>query len=184
MDPDSRALQGGGDYLELGCGVAGRMLTLLQAFPRLRGVGVELSSDLAAEARRRAGELEVADRFEVVEQDAGDFDRSASFDFGFWSQFFFPAPARAGALAALFRAMRPGGVVWAPLVADFDAIAAEPSSAEARDYAMRRILLQSWEIPERDFPALTAEFQTAGFVDVTRTGGGSQGPARLRARRP
>ena len=184
VDPDSLALQGGGDYLELGCGVAGRMLTLLQAFPELRGVGVELSADLAAEARRRARELGVADRIEVIEQDAGEFDRPVSFDFGFWSQFFFPTPARAGALRALFRALRPGGIAWAPLVTDFDAIEAEPFGADAREYAVRRILLQSWGIPERDFPALAAEFEAAGFVDVTRTGGGSQGPVRLRARRP
>lgn len=184
LDPDARAMQAGADYLELGCGVAGRMLTLLRAFPALRGVGVELSADLAAEARRRAQQLGLADRFEVVEQDAGRVDRPAGFDFGFWSQFFFPADARAGALAALFRALRPGGVAWAPLITDFEANAADPDRPEARGYALRRVLLESWGVPERTFPDLKAEFESAGFVEVTQTGGGSQGPLRVRAVRP
>ena len=184
LDPDAGAMQAGADYLELGCGVAGRMLTTLQAFPMLRGVGVELSADLVAEARRRAQQLRLADRFEVVEADAGEFYRPAGFDFGFWSQFFFPSGARAAALAALFRALRPGGVAWAPLVTDFEANAADPDRAEARSYVLRRVLLESWGVPERTFPDLKSEFESAGFVDVTRTGGGSQGPVRLRAVRP
>ena len=59
-------LHDGDRHLELGCGVAGRILCVLQAFPTLTAVGVELTPDLAAEAARRAVSLGVADRFEVV----------------------------------------------------------------------------------------------------------------------
>lgn len=89
-------------YLELGCGVAGNTLSMLQAFPQLTAVGVELSDDLADEAQRRATELGLQDRFTVVRGDAADFDDSEPFDIGFWSQFFFPEPSRSAALSICF----------------------------------------------------------------------------------
>ena len=46
-------LRSGGSLLELGCGVAGRVLVMLQAIPAMQAVGIELSADLAAVAVRR-----------------------------------------------------------------------------------------------------------------------------------
>ena len=70
----------GDRHLELGCGVAGRILCVLQAFPTLTAVGVELAPDLAAEAERRAAALGVADRFEVVCADATTVRLDGTFD--------------------------------------------------------------------------------------------------------
>jgi hypothetical protein len=56
-DADRAAMTSGGRLLELGCGVAGRVLTTLRAMPSLTAVGIELSPDLAAEAQRRALDL-------------------------------------------------------------------------------------------------------------------------------
>ncbi|GAB3764310.1 class I SAM-dependent methyltransferase [Nocardioides ginsengisegetis] len=181
-DPDQEVLRAGGTALELGCGVAGRILTMLRAVPGMTAVGVELDPALAAEARRRAEELGVADRFEVVVGDAADFDRPASFDRAQWSQFFFPAPARAGALAALHRALRPGGVAVAPVFGDADAIAAEPRGVEARYAATFGILLASWGVPVRTGEELVAEFEAAGFTDVGVVP--APGIQRVRAVRP
>lgn len=72
-------LSAGERHLELGCGLAGRILCLLQAYPAMTAVGVERAPDLAAEARRRAERLGVADRFVVVVSDATSVDVGTGF---------------------------------------------------------------------------------------------------------
>jgi protein-L-isoaspartate O-methyltransferase len=180
-DPDVAPLAAGGMLLELGCGVAGRVLTMLQALPEMRAVGVELSDDLADEARRRAEALGVADRFEVVCADAATFSRPGAFDAAFWSQFFFPEPARTSALQTLFDSLRSGGLAQAPLLGDDEA---DVDVAETRYRAVFRMILAGWGVPDRDRDGLAAEFEDAGFVDIRFVGGGAAGPARLVARRP
>jgi hypothetical protein len=180
-DPDVAALAAGGVLLELGCGVAGRLLTMLQALPAMRAVGVELAEDLATEARRRAEALGVADRFEIVCCDAADFRRPEAFDVGFWSQFFFPSHARPAALHTLFESVRPGGTVQATLLGDETAA---PRGPEGRHRALFRMILEGWGVPDRDPDTLAAELTTAGFVDARLVGGTAAGPARLVARRP
>lgn len=183
-DDDLGRLASGGLLLELGCGVAGRVLTMLQALPEARAVGVELSDDLAGEAQRRAQALGVDDRFEVVCADAATFSRPDTFDVAFWSQFFFPESARPGALRTLFTSLRSGGVAQAPLLGDDAALGTEDPRPEAQDRAVFRVILDGWGIPDRDRDGLAAEFETAGFVDVRYVGGGSAGPLRLVARKP
>jgi hypothetical protein len=183
-DPDAAALVAGGRLLELGCGVAGRALTMLQALPTMTAVGVELSDDLADEARRRADALGVSDRFEVVCSDAATFSRPGAFDVAFWSQFFFSEDARPGALHTLFTSLRPGGVAQAPLLGDEAALRTDARGPEARHRAVFRMILDGWGVPDRDQDGLAAEFADAGFVDVRYVGGGAAGPLRLVARRP
>lgn len=164
--PVRSRLEQGGRLLEAGCGVAGQLLSLIQAFPRLEAVGVELADDLADEAERRAGELGVADRFTVVRGDVAEVAlEEETFDFAHWSQFFFPTPARLPALRAVHRALRPGGFVYAPLPFPFETMAAEPEGADAQDYTLFRVILSSWGIPERDESGLAAEMVDAGFVN-------------------
>jgi hypothetical protein len=119
-------------------------LTLLQALPKLRAVGVELDPDLADEARRRAAELGVADRVEIITGDATTFISDPHFDFGIWSQWFFPTATRPGALATLFAYVRRGGAVRAPVFGLHDQIARDPTGKQARSYAVDRIMLDAW----------------------------------------
>jgi hypothetical protein len=173
-DPDRARMADGGRLLEFGCGVAGRVLTTLRAMPRLSAVGVELSPVLAEEATRRARDLGLADRFRVVCVDAADFSDTEAFDFGFWSQFFFPASSRQAALRAMWSALRPGATLHAPVGADVAAIQADPTSSAARDYALWRVVLDSWGVPERSAQSLAEEIAHAGFIDtrvVERPGG-------------
>ena len=183
-DADVAPLAAGGLLLELGCGVAGRVLTMLQALPGMRAVGVELSADLAEEASRRAEALGVSDRFEVVESDAADFTRPETFDVAFWSQFFFPDDARPGALRTLFTSLRSGGVAQAPLLGDDEALRTDHPGPEARERAVMRVILDGWGVPDRDRDGLAAEFAAAGFTDLRYVGGGAAGPLRLVARKP
>ncbi|MGX5772562.1 methyltransferase domain-containing protein [Microbacterium trichothecenolyticum] len=157
----------GGRHLELGCGVAGRMLTVLQAMPRLHAVGVELDPALAEEARRRASDLGIRDRIEIVTGDATTYRTDEPFDFGFWSQWFFPTPTREAALASLFANVRSGGVVRSPVFGDHGRMADDPHGDEARQYSLNRVMLDGWGVPERTPEQLKAEFEDAGFIDVT-----------------
>jgi hypothetical protein len=181
-DPDNDALRAGGRSLELGCGVAGRILMMLQAVPEMTATGVELAEDLADEARRRAELLGVADRFEVVCADAATFHRPDSFVSGTWSQFFFPEESRAPALATLRASVRSGAPVFAPLLGDGAAVAADPKGVEARGRAVFRVILGAWGVPDRTPDELVAEFTDAGFADARVVDAG--GLPRVRAVRP
>jgi ubiquinone/menaquinone biosynthesis C-methylase UbiE len=159
-----RRASAGARYLELGCGLAGGMLTELQMFPAMTATGVELAADLVAEAQARAEQLGVADRVEWVVGDAAQFDRPDSYDLCFWSQFFFPSPTRAAALATAARCLRPGGMLGAPVRARPDA---EPTSDEVLDYLLDDVLFAGWGIPERSDQELIEEVAEAGFVEVS-----------------
>jgi len=182
-DPDRAGMADGGRLLELGCGVAGRLLTTLRAMPKLTAVGIELTDDLAAEAVHRAQQLGLADRVEIICVDAAEYRTDEPFDFGFWSQFFFPSSTREAALETLMACVRPGGFIQAPLGPDFDKLKSDPDGPLARDFAIWRTVLDAWGVPERDPDALIAEFETAGFVDVAMTKNEGAGP-RVRATRP
>jgi SAM-dependent methyltransferase len=182
-DPAYDVLRSGGSLLELGCGVAGRVLVMLQAIPEMTAVGIELSPDLAAEAVRRREALGLSDRFEVVTTDAAAFDRPDGFDRGYWSQFFFAEASRGPALDTMHRCLRRGGVVEAPLLGDPDELAAEPRGRTARERAVFRVVLGSWGVPDRSAEELVAELEGHGFVDV-EAGRGPFGNWRVRGRRP
>jgi 2-polyprenyl-3-methyl-5-hydroxy-6-metoxy-1,4-benzoquinol methylase len=171
-DPDRADLITGCHVLELGCGVAGRILTMMRAAPGLTAVGVELSQDLAAEASRRADELGLTERFTVVCADAAQFSTDERFDRVFWSQFFFPTSSRAAALATARRHLRSGGRLQAPVATD------DPGDR------LFRVLLASWGIPLRSADELAAEIGDAGFTHVELVGAGTPGPTSVRAVRP
>lgn len=162
----TQLLENGGRYLELGCGTAGAMAATLQLHPHVSAVGVELSDDLVRIARGRAERLGLTDRMEVIHGDAADFDESDAFDFGFWSQFFFPEATRAGALATLLRSVRSGGAVMAPLMGDPVTSVEQLQTDDGREHAVDLVLHGSWGIPIRSPEELHAEFEAAGFVDA------------------
>jgi SAM-dependent methyltransferase len=165
-EPLIERLRVGGRYLELGCGVAGNLCALLQSFPGISAVGVELSEELAAEARRRSEVLGIADRLEVVCADATQVDWPETFDMAFWSQMFFPADTRAAALAAAYRCLRPGGMVMAPAIGMQEVLEHDRHSDEGRELALDRVIHAAWGVPVRPVEDLLVEVTDAGFVDV------------------
>jgi SAM-dependent methyltransferase len=158
------ALEQGGRLLELGCGVASRLTALLRAFPTATAVGVELAPDLVAYGRARAEQVGVADRLELVVADARSYQPEGLFDLVGWSQFFFPEPARAGALATALGALRPDGWVTMPVV--WDGTVHPQGSPEQQELAVERLALDLWDVPVRSTAEVLAEVAAAGFVDV------------------
>jgi len=156
-------LAAGGRYLELGCGVGGGLLSLLRVYPTVTAVGVDIAGDVLAEAQRRAGALGVADRVELRRGDAVDLDVRDEFDVVFWSQFFFPSPSRPATLQVALRALKPGGLLMAPLLADPPETAEAFHAAEGQAYTVDRVAYSTWDVPVISAQALQEEVETAGF---------------------
>ncbi|SDS86311.1 SAM-dependent methyltransferase [Microlunatus soli] len=104
-------LAAGGPLIDAGSGVGGALLTTLTMFDTLRAVGVEFVPEVAAELRSRAEAAGVGDRVEIRAVDARSLSDVETFAVAFWAHEFFAAEARAETLAALFRALQPGGLI-------------------------------------------------------------------------
>ncbi|WP_305789712.1 class I SAM-dependent methyltransferase [Symbioplanes lichenis] len=164
--PEVRDLvHGDARYLELGCGLSGALLSLLQLYPKLTAVAVDLAADLVARARAQSEALGVSDRVRFEVGDAAEFTDDEPFDLAFWSQFFYPARWRERTLANAYARLRPGGWLAAPaLIVDGDQLAAP-------DAALNALMVSAWDVPVRTAAGLVAELEAAGFVDATaRTG--------------
>jgi SAM-dependent methyltransferase len=108
--------QAGGRHLEAGCGVGNNLFQIITAFPKATAVGIEIDQLTADEAKRRADFFDVSNRVEIRQMDVCKLTDEAAFDTAQWSQFFFPAPSRSGALKAVYEAVKPGGYVFMPLL--------------------------------------------------------------------
>jgi ubiquinone/menaquinone biosynthesis C-methylase UbiE len=111
-----RLWQTGATHLEVGCGVGNTLFQILTTYPKVTAVGVEIEAETANEAGRRADILSINDRVEIKQMDACALTESNVFDTAQWSQMFFPKPHRAAVLQMLFRAIKPGGYVFMPIL--------------------------------------------------------------------
>jgi SAM-dependent methyltransferase len=167
-----------GRFLDAGCGVATTALTLARIYPESRVVGIDVVPAVIAEAEVRAETLGVADRAEFRCVDAQEFEADNSFDAAFWAQPFFPESARAGTLAAIRRALRPGGLLV------LQEMAVEPTNPAALPgYTLRRLTARSTgHLYGTTAEALIVEAEAAGFelVRIAR----SEGDRYVIMRRP
>jgi hypothetical protein len=108
----------------------------------------------------------VADRFEVICADATTVRPDSFFDVAFWSQFFFPAASRAGTLATAYQALRPGGMLLAPLLGDPSVAESDPHGSSTQSLSLARAVHGLWGVPDRSPEALVQEVADSGFVDV------------------
>ena len=153
----------GARHLELGCGVGGGILSILNTNPNVTAVGVELEAGLLAVARTRAEALGVTDRVEWRHGDARDIADEAAFDRVAWSQYYFPADTRAATLEAAYRALKPGGYLLASMLPDPPPSDAEANGPVARAYAITRLMYGAWGIPVRTANELRAEAEQVGL---------------------
>ena len=160
--------EGGARHLEIGCGAANALLSVLATHPRLSAVGLEIDGGTVAEARRRAEELGVADRFELRHADARELEEQVSFDTAQWSQQFFPAEGRREVLSRAFRALKPGGYLYATMFGEAPETVEALREPAGRSYALDRLMYGSWGVPVRSAEELRVELEAAGF-EVVRT---------------
>ncbi|MEV4343583.1 class I SAM-dependent methyltransferase [Actinoplanes sp. NPDC049596] len=157
--PEFTEVLAGGRYLDVGCGVAGFLLSCASMYPTMHGVGVEVVATVAAEAQRRAEDIGVADRVEIRCMDARAMADTAAFGCAFWAQPFFPEAVRADTLAAIRRALEPG----APLV--MQEMERPPDDPDERiAFALRGLVFSGWDVPfARSAEDLAAEAVEVGF---------------------
>ncbi|MCU0669146.1 MAG: class I SAM-dependent methyltransferase [Myxococcota bacterium] len=103
------ALERGIDVLDVGCGSGRALNTMAAAFPRSRFVGYDLSSEAIVSARVEARERGLANAsFEV--RDVADLNDEARFDLVTAFDAIHDQARPGDVLAAVARALRPGGV--------------------------------------------------------------------------
>ncbi|MEE1939647.1 class I SAM-dependent methyltransferase [Streptomyces sp. TRM 70361] len=156
-------LEQGGPLLDVGSGVGGALLTTLTLFDGLRAVGVETVPEVAAELGRRARDAGVADRVDVRTADARVLRDESIFTVSYWAQVFFPAEARADTLAAIFRALRPDGLLLVQELFPPESGPEEPSTRTRLDRLFYRQQHIAWGMSAED---LAAEGHAAGFRDT------------------
>ncbi|MGV9504048.1 SAM-dependent methyltransferase [Streptomyces tendae] len=156
-------LAAGGTLLDVGSGVGGALLTTLTMFPQLRAVGVERADDVVKELRRRAEAAGVASRVELRCADARELSDEAVCEVAYWAQAFFPRDARASTLAAVRRALVPGGLL---MVQELTPSAQDTPEAQLHS-ALDALVAESRGVhPVRTAEELAAELRAGGFEDV------------------
>ena len=104
------ALERGIDLLDVGCGTGAILCELGRLFPRSRLLGIDLSVEAIAEARRAASALRLRNvRFE--ERDAAQLPPEPHYDAVTAFRVIHRQPEPERVLAALARALRPSGVL-------------------------------------------------------------------------
>jgi 2-polyprenyl-3-methyl-5-hydroxy-6-metoxy-1,4-benzoquinol methylase len=156
----------GARYLEMGCGVAGGLLCLLQAYPALIAVGVDISEDVLDEAQRQASTLGVTERVNFVQSDVRNLVAREEYDVVFWSQFYFPTASRADALRVAMQALTPEGFLMAPLFEEPLTTRENIRSEEGKRFVLNRLTYGYWGIPAVGGEQLRVEIENSGFTDV------------------
>jgi cyclopropane fatty-acyl-phospholipid synthase-like methyltransferase len=156
-------LERGGPLLDVGCGVGGALLTTLTLVDKLQAVGIEIVPEVAGECARRARDLGVADRVDIRTMDARALTEESVFTACFWAQPFFPDDVRADTLAAILRALRPGGVLLMQELFPPQNAEDEPTTGSRLD----RLFFRRQHIPfGRSAEELAEEGGAAGFRDA------------------
>lgn len=108
VPPLRQRLEAGIDVVDVGCGAGHALNLLARAFPASRFTGYDLSDEAVALARAEAAELGLRNaRFEA--KDVNRLDEPESFDLVTAFDVIHDLPYPGAALAAIARALRPGG---------------------------------------------------------------------------
>ncbi|MFE5923220.1 SAM-dependent methyltransferase [Streptomyces sp. NPDC056468] len=156
-------LERGGPLLDVGSGVGGALLSTLTLFDKLHAVGVDVVPEVTAELSRRAQDADVADRVDIRTLDARTLRDESAFTVCYWAQAFFSADARVDTLAAVFRALRPDGLLLVQELFPPQTVEDEPATRVALDRLFYRQQGVAFGLSAED---LAAEGHAAGFQDA------------------
>lgn len=163
--PQVRAVwEGGGRHAEFGCGAGRDLVRVAAMYPGVRAVGYDILDNVLVHARALAERAGVADRVDLRLADILTLDESDAYDTLLWSHMFFPpGPIRDGAVASATRALKPGGYLIIPFMADLPAPDAAPDTPQARFLLTVAVAYRRWDIHWPGADELRAEMEARGF---------------------
>jgi SAM-dependent methyltransferase len=156
----------GGHHAEFGCGVGRDLLRLAVMYPQLHVIGYDVAGHLLEECRDLAEELGVADRVSLVQQDVRSLDLNGAYDTVMWSQMFFPPETRAHTMQVIRRALREGGLLLMPLMAETPSPDDTYEDPTSRALLLTKLAYARWEIQWQRAAEVRSEVERAGFIHV------------------
>ena len=99
----------GADVIDLHCGGGRWLVAVARRFPAARLVGVEAEPDSTARAMRLVQEAGLESRIHIEAREVSSITHVAAFDLAYFQHALHELPDPAAALAAAWRALRPGG---------------------------------------------------------------------------
>ena len=99
----------GADVVDLHCGGGRWLVAVARRFPAARLVGVESEPDSTARAMRLVQEAGLESRIHIEAREVATITHRAAFDLAYFQHALHELPDPAAALAAAWRALRPGG---------------------------------------------------------------------------
>ena len=113
-DPEfGERLSDGAEFLDVGSGVGWISLSMAQRWPTLHATGIDILTPALELARQNLEKAGLADRVRFRQQDVMDLEDVEAFDVIFIPVMFIPEGIVRDALRRLFRAMKPGGWLFA-----------------------------------------------------------------------
>jgi precorrin-6B methylase 2 len=152
-----RLARPGASMLDIGAGAAGLAIAMAQAFPELRVIGIEPSSEALTEARSAIAAARLGSRIAMRQQLGQDLDDDGLHAYAWVAQMFVPDDAIDAVWRATWRALEPGGVVCTLSVAT---VGDDFFSAVSR---WRNV---GWGGGARTPDVVVAQLEAAGFAEI------------------
>jgi SAM-dependent methyltransferase len=105
-------------FLDIGAGVGSLSIAMARRWPHLRVIAIEPGLAPLAEARQNIINAALEDRIELRKQRIEEITEDGVFDLVWLPQMFISHEDLSRGLAPVWRALRPGGWVWLPVLND------------------------------------------------------------------
>ena len=143
--------------LDVGVGVAGSAIAMLQMWPKLRIVGIDPWAPSIALARENVARASLSDRIELREQGAETLEDENAFDLVWFANPFIPERAIRAGLARCRKALRPGGYIF---------VSGNNDGAPPAVAALFRLRTAQWGGPVWSTADAEAALRDEGYVGV------------------
>lgn len=153
----------GARHAEFGCGAGRDLIRVAAMYPAVTVVGYDLLPQVLEHARRLATDCSVSDRVELRCEDVLAIPAEDAFDTIVWSHMFFSGPNRSVAITSIRRALKPGGYLIMPFMADLPAVDAVQPTTPARTQLLIAVAYRRWNIQWPRGAELRAEMEGYGF---------------------
>ena len=132
-------------------------------YPKVHVVGYDILDYVLDHARELARRVSVEDRVELRCADILALNENDVFDTIVWSHMFFGPDVRSAAIASLKRALKPGGYLIMPFMADLPDPTAVTDTSPARLRLLIAAAYMRWNIYWPKGADLEAEMEHEGF---------------------